>query len=63
MATADDRPSWSDTLPGELPESVGAENLNLNAALDRLDELFDRLERESDRPPPDNPPAEAAQAA
>ena len=63
MATADDRPSWSDTLSGELPESVGAEILNLSAELDRLDELFDRLERESDRPPPDNPPAEAAQAA
>ncbi len=60
---ADDRPSWSDTLSGELPESVSMEILNLSAELNRLEELLDRFERESDRPPPDDPPAEAAQAA
>ena len=56
MATADDRPSWSDTLSGELPESVGAEILNLSAELDRLDQLLARYERESDRPPEDPGP-------
>lgn len=60
---ADDRPSWSDTLSGEAPESVSMEILNLSAELDRLDQLLARYERESDRPPPDDPPAEAAQAA
>lgn len=63
MATADDRPSWADTLSGEPPESVTGEILNLSAELDRLDDLLRRYERESDKPPPDDPPAEAAQAA
>lgn len=61
---ADDRPSWiADTLSGDEAPSLALEIAALGADLDRLDEALKRLERESDKPPPDNPPAEAAQAA
>lgn len=61
---ADERPSWfGDTLSGEDADPLTAELAAFNGNLDHLDELLLQLERESDRPPPDNPPAEAAQAA
>ncbi len=63
MAT-DDRPSWlGATLTGAPEDSLAQEVDNLSAAVDHLQEMFERFVAQSDRPPPDNPPAEAAQAA
>lgn len=63
MAT-DDRPSWlGDTLTGDPGDSLEQDVDNLSAAVDRLEEIFERFIAQSNRPPPDDPPAEAAQAA
>jgi hypothetical protein len=54
---ADDRPSWIvDTLSGDEAPSLALEIAALGADLDRLDEALKRLERESDKPPPEDEP-------
>ncbi len=57
-----DRPSWSDTLSGEDLDPLTAELATFTAALDHLDDLLTRFERESDKPPPMSGAAHACES-